>query len=74
MLVLPTADPIPVRALNQITYRERLYYLEYVEALSRCNEHAEDGLVEHRRVAPHGQESPRRSQVTTPPRRTGGGR
>src|SRR5262245_17531670 len=47
----PTApEPIPVRALNQMTYCPRLYYLEYVEALMRKNEHVEDGLFEHRRV------------------------
>src|SRR5947207_1841999 len=45
------ADPIPVRALNQVTYCPRLYYLEYVESLMRNNEHVESGLFEHRRVA-----------------------
>src|SRR5437879_3049725 len=43
-------DLIPVRALNQVTYCPRLYYLEYVEALMTNNEHVEDGLFEHRRV------------------------
>jgi CRISPR-associated protein Cas1 len=43
-------DLIPVRALNQVTYCPRLYYLEYVEALMRNNEHVEDGLFAHRRV------------------------
>jgi CRISPR-associated protein Cas1 len=43
-------DLIPVRALNQVTYCPRLYYLEYVEALMRNNEHVEDGLFEHRRI------------------------
>ena len=28
-----TADLIPLRALNQVTYCPRLYYLEYVESL-----------------------------------------
>src|SRR5262249_420498 len=37
-------DLIPVRALNQITYCQRLYYLEYVEAVMPTNEHVEDGL------------------------------
>ena len=48
----PTAptDPIPLRALNQVTYCPRLYYLEYVEGLMRNNEHVEDGLFQHRRI------------------------
>lgn len=44
------AELIPVRALNQVTYCERLYYLEYVESLMQNNEHVEDGLFQHRRV------------------------
>jgi CRISPR-associated protein Cas1 len=40
----------PVRALNQVTYCPRLYYLEYVESLMPINEHVEDGLFQHRRV------------------------
>ena len=36
-------DLIPVRALNQVTYCPRLYYLEYVEALMTNNEHVESG-------------------------------
>lgn len=43
-------DLIPVRALNQVTYCPRLYYLEYVEAVMPLNEHVEDGLFQHRRV------------------------
>jgi len=43
-------DLIPVRALNQVTYCNRLYYLEYVEAVMPTNEHVEDGLFQHRRV------------------------
>jgi CRISP-associated protein Cas1 len=43
-------DLIPVRALNQVTYCERLYYLEYVESIMPINEHVEDGLFQHRRV------------------------
>jgi len=43
-------DLIPVRALNQVTYCERLYYLEYVEAVMPVNEHVEDGMFLHRRV------------------------
>src|SRR5258707_2540979 len=43
-------DLIPVRALNQVTYCPRLYYLEYVEAVMPVNEHVEDGLFLHRRV------------------------
>src|SRR5437763_3526966 len=45
-----TPDLIPVRALNQVTYCQRLYYLEYVESLMQNNEHVEDGLFQHRRV------------------------
>src|SRR4051794_6484566 len=43
-------DLIPLRALNQVTYCHRLYYLEYVEAVMPVNEHVEDGLFHHRRV------------------------
>ncbi len=43
-------DLIPVRALNQVTYCPRLYYLEYVESVMPLNEHVEDGLFQHRRV------------------------
>jgi CRISPR-associated protein Cas1 len=43
-------DLIPLRALNQVTYCPRLYYLEYVEAIMPINEHVEDGLFQHRRV------------------------
>lgn len=43
-------DLIPVRALNQVSYCPRLYYLEYVESLMLNNEHVEDGLFQHRRV------------------------
>src|SRR5438128_4519385 len=45
-----TADLIPVRALNQVTYCPRLYYLEYVESIMPINEHVADGLFQHRRV------------------------
>jgi CRISPR-associated protein Cas1 len=45
-----TDDLIPVRALNQVTYCPRLYYLEYVEAVMPTNEHVEDGIFQHRRV------------------------
>lgn len=41
---------IPLRALNQVTYCPRLYYLEYVEAVMPINEHVEDGMFLHRRV------------------------
>ncbi len=43
-------DLVPARALNQVTYCPRLYYLQYVEAVMPVNEHVEDGLFEHRRV------------------------
>ena len=37
-------DLIPVRAVNQVTYCPRLYFLEYVEGLMTNNAHVEDGL------------------------------
>jgi CRISPR-associated protein Cas1 len=43
-------DPIPVRALNQVTYCPRLYYLQYVDCVMVNNEHVESGLFDHRRV------------------------
>ena len=47
----PTAaDPVPVRALNQVTYCPRLYYLQYVDCVMVNNEHVEAGLHDHRRV------------------------
>jgi CRISPR-associated protein Cas1 len=45
-----TQDLIPVRALNQVSYCPRLYYLEYVESVIPTNEFVEDGLFKHRRV------------------------
>lgn len=45
-----TTDPIPVRALNQVTYCPRLYYLQYVDCVMKTNEHVEGGLFDHRRV------------------------
>src|SRR5207253_2335919 len=44
------AQLIPVRALNQVTYCPRLYYLQYVDAVMVNNEHVEGGLFDHRRV------------------------
>ncbi len=49
-LMTPSADLIPLRALNQVSYCRRLYYLEYVEGLMPINEHVEAGLFQHRRV------------------------
>jgi CRISPR-associated protein Cas1 len=43
-------DLIPVRALNQVSYCPRLYYLEYVDSVMPINEFVEDGLFQHRRV------------------------
>ncbi len=43
-------DLIPLRALNQVTYCPRLYYLEYVDSLMQSNEFVEDGSFQHRRV------------------------
>jgi hypothetical protein len=50
MTVATETALIPVRALNQVTYCPRLYYLEYVEGLMPTNEHVEGGLFEHRKV------------------------
>jgi CRISPR-associated protein Cas1 len=41
---------IPVRALNQVSYCPRLYYLEYVDSVMPVNEFVEDGVFRHRRV------------------------
>src|SRR5216684_3674916 len=49
-MIAEELDLIPVRALNQVTYCQRLYYLEYVEAVMPVNEHVADGLFQHRRV------------------------
>lgn len=46
----PQTDLIPVRALNQVTYCSRLYWLEYVEGLMVINEYVEDGTLKHGRV------------------------
>lgn len=45
-----TAELIPVRALNQVTYCPRLYYIQYVDCVMPTNEHVEAGLHDHRRV------------------------
>jgi CRISP-associated protein Cas1 len=50
MSATTATDPIPVRALNQVTYCPRLYYLMYVDAVMPTNEHVEAGLFDHRRV------------------------
>ena len=58
-------DLIPIRALNQVTYCPRLYYLEYVESIMPINEHVEDGLFQHRRVDdPDLQNKPRKDGDT----------
>jgi CRISPR-associated protein Cas1 len=44
------SDLIPVRALNQVTYCPRLYFLQYVDGVMPINEHVEAGLFDHRRV------------------------
>jgi CRISP-associated protein Cas1 len=46
----PHSDLIPVRALNQVTYCPRLYWLEYVEGLMIVNEYVADGVIKHSRV------------------------
>jgi CRISP-associated protein Cas1 len=48
--MIATDTLIPLRALNQVGYCERLYFLEYVDAVMPTNEFVEDGLFEHRRV------------------------
>ncbi len=50
MSAMISLDLIPVRALNQVTYCPRLYYLQYVDGLMKTNEHVEAGLHDHRRV------------------------
>ncbi len=45
-----STDLLPVRALNQVTYCPRLYYLQYVDCVMPTNEHVEAGLFDHRRV------------------------
>ena len=50
MTATADAQMIPVRALNQITYCPRLYYLQYVDCVMPTNEHVEGGLFDHRRV------------------------
>ena len=50
MSAIATTDPIPVRALNQVMYCPRLYYLMYVDAVMPTNEHIEAGPHDHRRV------------------------
>src|ERR1043165_1297643 len=49
-MTVTETDLIPVRALNQVSYCQRLYYLEYVESVMPTNEHVEDGIFQHRRV------------------------
>ncbi len=46
----PEPGTIPVRALNQVTYCPRLYFLQYVDCVMPVNEHVEAGLFDHRRV------------------------
>src|SRR3954463_560696 len=50
MSATTATDPIPLRALNQVSYCPRLYYLQYVDAVMPHNEHVEGGLHDHRRV------------------------
>lgn len=45
-----TRDLVPLRALNQVTYCPRLYYLQYVDSVMPSNEHVEAGRFDHRRV------------------------
>jgi CRISPR-associated protein Cas1 len=57
---------VPVRALNQLTYCPRLYWLQYVEAVVPVNEHLEDGRLLHRRVDDPGLEFRRRREDGVP--------
>jgi CRISPR-associated protein Cas1 len=50
MTTTAEVELIPVRALNQVCYCPRLYYLQYVEAVMPTNQHVEAGLHDHRRV------------------------
>ena len=50
MATTTDVQSMPVRALNQVTYCKRLYYLQYVEAVMPINEHVQDGTFDHRRV------------------------
>ncbi len=50
MTVAADAPMITVRALNQVTFCPRLYYLQYVDCVMPTNEHVEGGLFDHRRV------------------------
>ena len=50
MIAIADTQMIPVRALNQVTYCPRLYYLQYVDCVMPTNEHVEAGLFDHRRV------------------------
>ena len=60
------ADLVPLRALNQVSYCRRLYYLEYVESVMPTNEHVEDGIFLHRRVdEPDLQNRPRKEDART---------
>ena len=47
---LATEQLIPLRALNQVSYCDRLYFLEYVDAVMPTNKYVEDGSFQHRRV------------------------
>jgi CRISPR-associated protein Cas1 len=47
---MPAPELIPVRALNQVTYCDRLYYLQYVDCVMPVNEQVAGGLFDHRRV------------------------
>src|SRR5262249_23664069 len=50
MSATAAAGLIPVRALNQVMYCPRLYFLQYVDCVMPTNEHVEGGLFDHRRV------------------------
>jgi CRISPR-associated protein Cas1 len=50
MTATAAPETIPLRALNQVTYCPRLYYLQYVDCVMPTNEHVEAGLHDHRRV------------------------
>ncbi len=49
-MTVQAPDLVPARALNQVTYCSRLYYLQYVDCVMPANEHVEAGLHDHRRV------------------------
>jgi CRISPR-associated protein Csb2 len=53
MSATTATDPIPVRALNQVTYCPRLYYLMYVDCVMPTNEAVRVSFAPLVRGVPH---------------------